>query len=849
MKKQLLKKLVLNENWGSGILAIAVTFILLGFWFGFPKACLGAYNEKDLTWQFLAEDSEAFKTIVIEVGTDKVARIVVGTSSMTRTGTSSYPWQPRIQYDGATGQWSFKNADGTTTTAFGTVTAEYVAVQIGSTAANYVLQNNGSSTGQLATNPTLAGSTTIGTGSTIVAGGAPFGGQKVGYLADVTDYIQVQINGKQNSIGQTPLGSAIGSVTAALGSQSVNALKDMNIIMNEGDFLKIVDGQVVAGSSSTSVAYSAIIGKPTDNGTFSVKAAAGKIPVAGDNGSLDYSWHIGDVIRLIGTTTAQNSGSDTIIYTQISPNKGSTVGTQTALLLKFNNPGSSTFIDEGDLGFAVSTLGNAIGTNTSGILGTGGLGVYAGVNDYVSISHNNIFNLSTNKLTLGFRVRLDAITSTPTRLISKFQDSSNQWGIQYNGNDTLRVIALQAGGAAYNLLFSVPFTPATGTTYVIEYDRNGMLQSDHHLFIDGSPQNTTLISGAWNGAFDTNTGALTIGGDNRNDPSNWVNVKGMMDNVYLINGVVWHTGTYTVSNLEGDMISTYNQNIYKIVAPDNRVLMSFVDTGTYTSAGSTTAYIPGSTTVFNSQSRLSTSTVYAVHLNGGALSNLGYYTLCFDDTKVITDADKTSLKQKYLEPFYGMQVKESFARKDNIPWLDAANMAKEQYKQEKFNAWGIANIDKYYISGSGTTRLFQAELFKKDYENYIEEAWAFDLLQNDYIQDAKDEQDMDKTKRMLRPSLSDPSTPAIMKAGDGSGLSLDNSIAASILAIQDLNEKLGSATAEISSLTAALENQKIAYNEEVDNLYKWINAITIALITLGVGSGGWATLRNKRKGT
>jgi len=55
-------------------------------------------------------------------------------------------------------------------------------------------------------------------------------------------------------------------VNAAVGSLSVNTFSDSNInLANENDFVKIVGGQLVAGSNSAVVAWSAITGNPTDN--------------------------------------------------------------------------------------------------------------------------------------------------------------------------------------------------------------------------------------------------------------------------------------------------------------------------------------------------------------------------------------------------------------------------------------------------------------------------------------------------------------------------------------------------------------------------------------------------------
>ena len=197
-----------NDLKKSGIITVIITFTALAFWLGFSKLSLGAYNEQDLTKQFLKEDSEVFKTVVIEVGTDTVGRIIVGTSSMARVGTSSYPTQPRIEYNGATGIWSFKNSGGTQTAEFGTITGTYLAVNYATIASlnAYLLSAGGAGTSNTFNTPTLnsaqlAGSTTIGTGSTITAGSDPFDGTKVRFLADVTQNIEANINTKLTVIG------------------------------------------------------------------------------------------------------------------------------------------------------------------------------------------------------------------------------------------------------------------------------------------------------------------------------------------------------------------------------------------------------------------------------------------------------------------------------------------------------------------------------------------------------------------------------------------------------------------------------------------------------------------------
>lgn len=52
-------------------------------------------------------------------------------------------------------------------------------------------------------------------------------------------------------------------VNAAVGSLSVNTLSNVDIVFNENDFVKIVGGQLVAGSSSATVAFSEVTGSAT----------------------------------------------------------------------------------------------------------------------------------------------------------------------------------------------------------------------------------------------------------------------------------------------------------------------------------------------------------------------------------------------------------------------------------------------------------------------------------------------------------------------------------------------------------------------------------------------------------
>jgi len=103
---------------------------------------------------------------------------------------------------------------------------------------------------------------------------------------NATGELQGQINGKQASLGYSPLGNNVGSVTAALGSQAANALLDVNINMgNVGDFVKIGTGGVlVAGSSSVTTSFPEVTGSATSAQLPSNPTVPGTVTAGGFSG-------------------------------------------------------------------------------------------------------------------------------------------------------------------------------------------------------------------------------------------------------------------------------------------------------------------------------------------------------------------------------------------------------------------------------------------------------------------------------------------------------------------------------------------------------------------------------------
>lgn len=184
-----------NDMKKSLIITFAVTFLVMAYWFGFSKLLLG-YDPAIFTKQILKKDSAVQETLIGLVGTDTTWRLVVGTTPVTFVGTSTDATLPRIEFDGLAGLWKIKGLQGTQTERIGTITADYLTT-FGS---DYVLRVGGSSTNQLATNATIAGSTTIDTESTITVGTQTFDAEKVQYLADVDEAIEAHFTTVENKV-------------------------------------------------------------------------------------------------------------------------------------------------------------------------------------------------------------------------------------------------------------------------------------------------------------------------------------------------------------------------------------------------------------------------------------------------------------------------------------------------------------------------------------------------------------------------------------------------------------------------------------------------------------------------
>ena len=872
-----LKKLIFDTTWGSGILAIIITLAALACWFGFSKISLGAYNEKSLTRQFLAEDSEVFKTIVIEIGTDTVARIIAGTSSMTRVGTSSYQYQPRIEYDGATGLWSFKNAAGTTTTAFGTVTAGYVATEIGSATASYVLKNSGSSTDQLATNATFAGVGTItanftanglvitpaeyasvnnatGEFETRIVGAA---GTMSAHAHGGTDSVRISHNDVTGTganshatidtfIASKGQASGIPSLTAnskvtqdpasgtstpgankiilslatgkadnswlsdditklgtpttdnisegstnkyytdarvnsAVGSLSINQHNDVNIVFNENDFVKIVGGQLVAGSSSATVAFSAVTGSATTNVNFSTVPGKGKVPVSSNDGKISWDW-LGGVTGTF--TTSISTG-------------GASMDSASILLLHMDSiNGTTTFANHGYGTMAITAQGNAqISTVNSKFGGSSGL--FDGTGDYLTVATSPLLTIPAGS-TWDFSVQINPdIVSDDDGIFAMGATTDSFFLMNRTSN-------IRMGMGTQTLTVA---SPATGVWTQVYVSYDGKIG---RLFYNGTQQGTVTVSDTY--IFRDNGEGVEIGAQS----SNGYTYDGYLDEVrFRVSPATnFHTGNFTTDSVAYGGIDTYIENTLTLYEPNNNIpIIKFISPGTQTSEKSY-AFLPGSLTVFGGTSTAGIGTTtpgvaYGVPGKGAATFD-AFNVHSIDEIKTGVqnlEGEENSQRDKLLK----MSSKSWHPKVRDAYILDAEAQAKEEYIRKGYTQWELVNKNNYIseiiLTGTGSVQILDTEKMMRDFKTERELTWASDLNQPTLIKEKQDTLESDVSITRLGFMVHDPSTPK--EIVEGEAINLMSVITLAVDSIKAQKAEIGSLEAIVGSITSEIEKLKV----------------------------------------
>ncbi len=489
------------------------------------------------------------------------------------------------------------------------------------------------------------------------------------------------------ALNYTPLGNATGSVTTALNSQSVNTLSDVNISMNENDFVKIVGGVLVAGSSSATVAFPEVTGSAT----------SAQLPL---------------IIKLYATTTAQTAGDFGQLYVERANAQGYFATDNFALLLFCDNAGTSTFVDSSPSPKTVVALANAIGTSTTILENASYYG--DGIGDGLRINDDDAFAYGTSSMTIGTTIQW--IATSTTDLYRQRQDASNEALIRYSNNafvgNTDLLFLFESGGVE-KANYSMEFNPVVGTKYSFEFDRSG---TDFYIFVDGVSGTLTTTTAIGTNSLPNLSAFLYL----LSDEGAGNELNGYMDGYYIVKGQALHTSNYPSPTYQRPQGSLHTQYTARYDDPINGNHILSVQTPGTSTLDPSYVLINATTTVFGlgtTTAITATSTAYSGWF-GGAVRATAFNVAS-------TEKIKENIEELGIKP----------------NWLDAEGEAKEKYVKNNRTTWILNNKNKYKNAlnepGSGTVTILDYAGMETDYNTYIELKWASDLSRNILIEDVQ----------------------------------------------------------------------------------------------------------------
>ena len=446
------------------------------------------------------------------------------------------------------------------------------------------------------------------------------------------------------------------------------------------------DGSQLTGLSSGAT-WSGITGVPTENGSVSTTSGAGYIPVAGNDGKLDYSWNK-DVIRLTGTTTEQAAGAYGQLYVQSSSSSGSAgFGTLTTTSLV-----SYYRLEDLTDNFSTNTLTNY------------------GATTFVAGKYGNCatFNGTTQYLGRG-------VLSAATTNVSMF-------GWVYIPDTLQRGMFFSNGsGNGYGV--------GVGSTHVVNDGNDLIISLSGVLIID---TNTTIGTG-WHHVGVTRDGTT------------W---RGYIDSVQCATTSTTNPATPSTAFSIGAHGGTdfYNDKIDDVVFY-NKCLSAGEIIELYNNTGSAGEYTRYSAKY---DDPINGNTVFEILAPGTATTEASYI-YCNATTTVWGLGTNTAITSGTATGYYAgwtnrpihvsaIDITSTKAVKENIKpikikpdQLESEAIAKAVYKVDKETAWVTANEVNYTYVGTDSATYVDTETMEADYASYIELEWASDLNQSVYI--------------------------------------------------------------------------------------------------------------------
>ena len=660
-----------------------------------------------------------------------------GTVTITSTGTSS------------AGGWT----DGTNT-VYPNVAADKVIIGSTTASGSNILTVVGSTTVNDLSISNALGVSLTGTPTIDLA----IGDNDTGLEQEADGILSIRANGN-NFIRIDPIGGTPHEIHLG-GSSSTNVLIGTT---TSGTKLN-VGGTVTAegfsgngaGLTGLSVAFSAVAGSITST----------QLPV---------------IINLQATTTTPTSIDNYQIHNRKYTSVGDDlIGSNNKLLLRFAD-GTSTITNSGSASHTFTTT-NVIGTSTSLFAaGTSSASLSAG---YFDTEAHADFNLGTGTGAFVWDVDF-AIGTTTTAVIL--------------GYVTYRVLDIITDGSTLQLYLSSNNTTwdlgagdtegedkytgtlTSNTRYHLEFSWDAV--NKYRVFLDGAKIMETTSATT---LYSVN-GSLRHGA--RRDAA--LALTGRMENIRF------NRTTGAVSNFTRPTfyygVSVSNANIFSIIPPNTITPIFKIDSPGTSGASPSYIFNNATTTVFGGYgtSSISTVTVYVAYgvpnKGGAAFDSLNVHSV--DEVKTNIQ-DLTGKEHKHLQKLMAMQSKSWNPPDLNICILDAEEKAKKQYIGSYTAFWSGKNKENYIISthitGTGTGKVYDEIALLKNGKLEAELAWASDLNQNKYINDAR----ANTSIEYMGFRVDDPTTPNEVKGADGRTIDVMKVLTMSVESIKALESRI-----------------------------------------------------------
>lgn len=546
------------------------------------------YSLSDLTKFFLGKDSRVQERLIMQPGTSTGVSIVAGTQTDTWVSNPDDLTLPRIELNGTTGAWGYKNR-GTSTATQAFIGSDHVHNGSDSTrVAHGDLTGTGTNSHTtidtfIASKAQASGIASLDANTKVVenpASGTSTPGLNKVVMSDGAGKISdAWLNDTVTKLG-TPTADSINEgstnkyytdarVNAALGSTSVSAHNDVNFPTTPGNnqvlMYNFSTSQWENNTSSASVNWGAISGSPNDQldtlmsqaevegGTNTVSkmpsALRMKQAVAKHQGT-----NTPNLLEIyVGTTTPKKGAL--IAGSRLSGQGG--IDSNTVLMLHADNPGTSTFVDSAMTPKTITANGNVIGTTTVKF-GTGSA-YFDGTGDYLTAPDSADWQL-TNTFTLDFWARFS--NTNQHQFVGQRVTNNDMWNYYYSAGN---LYFQQNVGGSTNINLSVAWTPSLNTWYHIALVNNG---GTHTFYVDGTKQGSAQ--------YDADTiadiaAALTIG-----ESGAISGMAGCFDEYRISKGIARWTGNFAAPTAAYDLYGGKDTITFTDVTGDSGAGLSVI---------------------------------------------------------------------------------------------------------------------------------------------------------------------------------------------------------------------------------------------------------------------------------